>query len=226
MNLSMGETKSLVPRAVREAAIGHALFSTRDPEEWKSTFEDLGKLCAEVWQDDLPERDRAWAAAHRERFRKWVGDPGSSGTDPRVTAGAVQRSQGLLPRGFTPPWPMLLAAVESAFLAFMDAFEEAPAGDGERAAAEVAARLHRTYLWRTLSSDDATEQHRPRALRAFQRGFQLERRGTPSSMRRPIAAWGMSTAAGATPLLGALTRATSRAAAGSLTGRPADRGRT
>ncbi|WP_437852450.1 hypothetical protein [Sorangium sp. So ce363] len=74
MNPSMGEPKSLVPRVVREVTIGHALFSTKDPEEWKSRFEELGKLCAEVWHDDLPERDRAWAAAHRESFGKWVDD--------------------------------------------------------------------------------------------------------------------------------------------------------
>ncbi|WP_437575379.1 hypothetical protein [Sorangium sp. So ce887] len=186
MNLSMGETKAFVPRVVREAAIGHALFSTRDPEEWKSSFEDLGKLCAEVWHDDLPERDRAWAAAHRERFRKWVDDPGPNGADLGASASALRSSQGDIPRGFTPLWPMLLAAVESAFIAFVDAFDEAPAGDSERAPAEAASRLHRTYLWRILSSDDTAEQHRPRALRAFQRGFQLERRGTPRSMRRPI----------------------------------------
>ncbi|WP_437912748.1 hypothetical protein WME73_37805 [Sorangium sp. So ce302] len=186
MNPSLGETKPFVTRVVREAALGHALFSTKDPERWRSRSEDLGKLCAEVWYDDLPERDRAWAAAHRESFRKWVDDQGPNGTEPGASESALRGSQGHIPRTFTPPWPMLLAAVESAFLAFVNAFDETPASDGEQAPAAAASRLQRTYLWRTLASDDTAEQHRPGMLRAFQRGFRLALRGAPSSMKRPI----------------------------------------
>ncbi|WP_437276570.1 hypothetical protein WME90_35740 [Sorangium sp. So ce375] len=186
MNLSMGETKAFVPRVMREATIGHGLFSTKEPEEWKSSFEDLGKLYAEVWHDDLPEGDRAWAAAHRERFGEWLYEPRPSTIDRTASPSPPLSGAGRVPGRFTPPWPMLLAAVESAFLAFVNAFEEAPTGDSEQAAAGAASRLHRTYLWRILSADDTAEQHRPRALRAFQRGFQLGLRGTPRSMKRPI----------------------------------------
>ncbi|WP_437675421.1 hypothetical protein [Sorangium sp. So ce131] len=182
----MWESQPLVPRVVREAAIGHVLFSTKNPEEWKPHFEDLGKLCAEAWRDDLPEEDRAWAAAHREKFAKPIDGPRPSGTDPKVSAGALQGSHAPVPGEFSPPWPMLLDAVESAFLAFMGAFEEAHAGESDRAAADAASRLRRTYLWQTLSSGDTAEQHRSQALCAFQRGFQLGRRRRPRSMKRPI----------------------------------------
>ncbi|WP_437793985.1 hypothetical protein [Sorangium sp. So ce693] len=92
MNPSLGETKPFVPRVVREAALGHALFSTKDPEQWRSRSEDLGKLCAEVWHDDLPERDCAWSAAHRESFRKWVDDEGSTGIEPGASESALRGS--------------------------------------------------------------------------------------------------------------------------------------
>ncbi|WP_437722275.1 hypothetical protein [Sorangium sp. So ce861] len=80
---------------------------------------------------------------------------------------------------------MLLGAVESAFFASVRVFDVPPAGERERAAADAAVRLRRSYLWRTLSSDAAAAPHRPEALRAFQRGFELGR-GTPSSRRMPV----------------------------------------
>jgi hypothetical protein len=186
MKPSIWESKSLVGRLVREAAIGHGLFSTKDPETWKAHFEDLGKLCAEAWRDDLPEGDREWAAAHRERFERWVGEPRSHGDDARGDAGSSVGNPGALPGVSVPPWPMLLEAVESAFHAFVAGVEEAPAGEGEHATAHAASRLHRTYLWRTLSADNTAEAHRAEALRAFQRGFRLGRGGGPSLIRRPI----------------------------------------
>lgn len=185
MKSSMGKTKPLVRRDLCEAALGHRLFATRDPDGWKAHFEVLGTLCAEAWLDDLPEEDRAWAAAHRERFREWVDAPGPNGADPRSSASALQSGQVPVSGEFAPSWPMLLGAVESAFFASVRVFEVAPAGERERAAADATSRLHRTYLWRTLSSDAAAEQHRPEALRAFQRGFELGR-GTSSSIRSPV----------------------------------------
>ncbi|WP_437717137.1 hypothetical protein WMF45_12415 [Sorangium sp. So ce448] len=186
MSPSAGAMQPIVRRFLREVAIGYGLFSTRDPEEWKLYFEDLGKLCAEAWHDDLPEEDRAWAAARRERFGKWVEGPRPNGTGPQETASALPSGHSAVPERFTPPWPMLLDAVEAAFLSFLDGFEAAPAGESEDAAAEAMSRLHRTYLWQAFSSGDTAQKHGRVALRAFQKGFALGRRGRSGSMQRPI----------------------------------------
>ncbi|AUX36132.1 MULTISPECIES: hypothetical protein [Sorangium] len=182
---SIADPKPLIRRSLCEASLGQRLFSTRDPETWTAHFEALGTLCADAWLDDLPEADRAWAAAHRERFRRWIDVPRPNGADPRSGASALQSDQVPVPGELTLPWPMLLGAVESAFFASVRVFEVPPARERERAAADAAARLHRSYLWRTLSSDAAAAPHRPEALRAFQRGFELGR-GTPSSRRMPV----------------------------------------
>jgi hypothetical protein len=83
---------------------------------------------------------------------------------------------------------MLLEAVQSAFFAFLEAYKKEPSGTTElaAAAADPVSRLHRTYLWRTLASDDTAEADRAEALRAFRRGVRLGRRGKPKTLTRPI----------------------------------------
>ncbi|WP_433933829.1 hypothetical protein AB3662_05335 [Sorangium cellulosum] len=138
-----------------ELLAGYRLFSTRDPREWKSCLEDLGKLCAEAWRDDLSEeKDRTWAGAHRDKFKQWL--------DGRLA----------------PPWPMLIAAVKRAFLASRASLEREPTSEAERLA-----RLDRTHLWKTLTADDVAQGHGPEALRAFQRGFRLGRRRRTGPMK-------------------------------------------
>jgi hypothetical protein len=174
--------KPLVRRAMLEGAFGHGLFTTKDPDTWKSYLEDLGQLCANAWHDDLPEADRAWAEAHREKFRRWVDDSRPEGIDPRANAGALQGSRATFHRETAPPWAMLLEAVKSAYLACIEGFK----GQSERATAEAEGRVYRTYLWRTLAIDDAAEGHRPEALRAFRRGFRLGQQGRLSALMKPI----------------------------------------
>ncbi|WP_437690517.1 hypothetical protein [Sorangium sp. So ce176] len=142
----------------RELLAGYRLFSTRDPREWKSCLEDLGKLCAEAWRDDLSEeKDRAWAGAHRDEFKQWL--------DGRPA----------------PPWPMLIAAVKRAFLASRAPLEREPTSEAERLA-----RLDRTHLWKTLTAEDVAQGHGPEALRAFQRGFRLGRCERAHATKRNI----------------------------------------
>ncbi|WP_437724333.1 hypothetical protein [Sorangium sp. So ce861] len=143
---------------MNEAIAGSGMFMTKDPREWKSYLEHLGKVCAKAWRDDLSEeKDRAWAEAHREEFRHWV--------DGRPA----------------PPWPMLIAAVKRAFLASYKAILRKPSSD-----AEALARLDRTYLWKTLTAEDVAQGHGPDALRAFQRGFRLGQSERPCSTKRNI----------------------------------------
>src|SRR5262249_31421250 len=101
------ETTSFVGRAAREAAIGRGLVSTKDPADWKAHFEDLGKLCAEAWYDDLKGADRAWAAAHRGKFKHWVRDSQHKGLDPGTNA-SLQSNHGPFDWEPNPPWTMLL----------------------------------------------------------------------------------------------------------------------
>ncbi|WP_437631767.1 hypothetical protein [Sorangium sp. So ce854] len=81
---------------------------------------------------------------------------------------------------------MLLEAVQSAFFFMLVAFKKERPGTSELAEADPTSRLHRTYLWRTLTSDDTAEALRAEALRAFRRGFRIERRGKPKTLTRPI----------------------------------------
>ncbi|WP_437529657.1 hypothetical protein WME79_48170 [Sorangium sp. So ce726] len=143
---------------VREAGNGSVMFTTKDPREWKSSLQDLGKVCGTAWRDDLAEEEeRAWAEAHRKEFNHWV--------DGRVA----------------PPWPMLIAAVKRAFVAGYGALERKPTTE-----AEALARLDRTYLGKLLTADDVAQGHGPEALRAFQRGFRLGRSERPFSTKRNI----------------------------------------
>lgn len=138
-----------------EAGLGHSLFTTKDPESWKSSLEKLGKLCADIWRDDLPEEDRPWVEARREELGRW-GDALQRGKEP------------------APPWPMLLAAIKRAFFTLLECMNDKP--EGQRSAADPAARLSKTYLWQTLYADDASGGDRPEALRAFQRGWRFGQR--------------------------------------------------
>jgi hypothetical protein len=169
-----------------EAATGYCMFSSNDTEGWNMQLETLGRLCAEAWHHDLPEADRAWAEAHREKFGRWVHDSRPESIHPRANAGSLQSRQGRVDKEPAPPWPMLLEAVKSAFLALVVDFGQAPPGESGDATADPAARLDRTSLWRTLTADDTAQVDRPTALRAFQRGFRRGRRGNSSSMTRPI----------------------------------------
>jgi hypothetical protein len=144
--------------AVNEAGLGHVLFTTKDPREWKSDLEKLGKVCGQAWRDDLSEEeDRAWAEAHRKEFKHWV--------DGRPA----------------PPWPMLIAAVKRAFLASREFLQRDPKSE-----AEWLSRLDRTYLWKTLNAHDVAQGDGPEALRAFQRGFRLGHRERTRSTKRNI----------------------------------------
>ncbi|XXX74633.1 hypothetical protein WMF30_43985 [Sorangium sp. So ce134] len=81
---------------------------------------------------------------------------------------------------------MLLEAVQSAFFSMMEAFKKERPDTSERAVEDPMSRLHRTYLWRTLTSEDTAEELRAEALRAFRRGFRIGRRGKPRTLTRPI----------------------------------------
>ncbi|WP_437926507.1 hypothetical protein WMF37_47130 [Sorangium sp. So ce291] len=168
---------------LREADCGRGLFTTKDPVLWKSYLLDLGHLCAEAWNDDLPEEDRAWAAPYRQKFSRWIDDAGYP------TAG--QRDAGALPRHSVggdpaPPWPMLLEAVKSALYARLEIAKQIRPVTEERAVEDPTSRLHKSYLWRMLTSDDTADEHRAEALRAFRRGFRIGRTGKPRTLTRPI----------------------------------------
>ncbi|MGK3985771.1 hypothetical protein WME99_22175 [Sorangium sp. So ce136] len=81
---------------------------------------------------------------------------------------------------------MLLEAVKSAFFTMFEGLQQARPATDERAAEDPTSRLHKSYLWRTLTSDDTTEALRAEALRAFRRGFRIGRRGKPRTLTRPI----------------------------------------
>ncbi len=81
---------------------------------------------------------------------------------------------------------MLLEAVKSACFTMIEIAKRMRPDASERAAEDPTSRLHRSYLWRTLTSDDTDEQHRIEALRPFQRGFRIGRRGRPRTLTRPI----------------------------------------
>ncbi|AGP40212.1 hypothetical protein SCE1572_40340 [Sorangium cellulosum So0157-2] len=81
---------------------------------------------------------------------------------------------------------MLLEAVQSAFFSMMEASKEMRPDTSERAVEDPMSRLHRTYLWRTLTSEDTAEELRAEALRAFRRGYRIGRRGKPGTLTRAI----------------------------------------
>jgi hypothetical protein len=186
MKLRTSRVWYLMRRIEVEASTASCLFPPKDIWGRNMDLETLGRLCAEAWHDDLPEADRAWAEAHREKFRKWVDDSRPGAIRPKVDAGSPEGLTGRFDKEPAPPWPMLLEAVKSAFFAFIVDFEQTGEGEGEGATGDPTARLHRTSLWRALAVDDAPEVDRPSALRAFQRGFRRGRRGLPRSMTRPI----------------------------------------
>ncbi|XXX75277.1 hypothetical protein WMF30_47280 [Sorangium sp. So ce134] len=186
MKLRTSRVMYLMRRIDVEAGTAKGLFSPQDIWGRNMDLEILGRLCAEAWHDDLPEADRAWAEAHREKFGRWVNDSRPEAIRPRVDAGSLQSLPGRFDKEPAPPWPMLLEAVKSALFTFIVDFGQTVAGEGEGATGDPAARLHRTSLWRALAADDAPEEDRPSALRAFQRGFRRGRRGLPNSMTRPI----------------------------------------
>ncbi|WP_437990538.1 hypothetical protein [Sorangium sp. So ce145] len=186
MKLKTSRVWYLMRRSEVEAGTASCLFPPKDIWGRNMDLETLGRLCAEAWHDDLPEADRAWAEAHREKFGRWVDDSRPEAIRPRVDAGSPESLTGRFDKEPAPPWPMLLEAVKSAFFAFVVDFGQTVAGEGEGATGDPTARLHRTSLWRALTVDDAPEVDRPSALRAFQRGFRRGRRGLPRSMTRPI----------------------------------------
>ncbi|WP_437484464.1 hypothetical protein WME75_44865 [Sorangium sp. So ce1014] len=141
----------------RELFAGYGLFITKEPREWKSRLEELGKLCGEAWRDGLPDEDRAWAEAHRKEFRQWI--------DGRPA----------------PSWPMLLAAVKRVYLASRKSLQREPTSE-----AELLARLDRSSLWKMLTAADVAQGNGPEALRAFQRGFRLGHSERPCSTKRNI----------------------------------------
>ncbi|WP_437764700.1 hypothetical protein WME77_43250 [Sorangium sp. So ce764] len=81
---------------------------------------------------------------------------------------------------------MLLEAVQSAFFFMLEAFKNDHEGTSELAPIDPTSRLHGTYFWRTLTSDDTAAEIRAEALRAFRRGFRIGRRGKPRTLTRPI----------------------------------------
>ncbi|WP_437480441.1 hypothetical protein WME75_35575 [Sorangium sp. So ce1014] len=171
---------------VHEAGYGYGLFTTKDPALWKWHLENLGQLCAEAWDDDLAEEDRAWAESYRKRFSRWIDDSGCLGIGHKANARDLQSRHGRFDGEPTPPWPMLLEAVKSACFAMIEGLTKERTGATEREAADPPSRLHRSYLWRTLTSDETAEEHRVEALRAFRRGFRIGRRGKPKTLTRPI----------------------------------------
>ncbi|WP_437741167.1 hypothetical protein WMF39_36745 [Sorangium sp. So ce1504] len=185
MKLKTSRVWYLMRRIEVEAGTASHLFSPQDALGRNMDLETLGRLCAEAWHDDLPEADRAWAEAHREKFGRWVDDSRPEAIRPSVDAGSPESLTGRFDKEPAPPWPMLLEAVKSAFFAFVVDFGQTVAGEG--ATGDPTARLHRTSIWRALAVDDAPEVDRPSALRAFRRGVRRGRRGLPRSMTRPIA---------------------------------------
>ncbi|WP_437645423.1 hypothetical protein [Sorangium sp. So ce362] len=171
---------------VREAACGYSLFTTKDPDIWKWHIEELGELCTEAWDNDQPAEDRAWAERYRKKFSRWIDDFGHPAIGDKANAGALESHDGRVDDEPAPPWPMLLEAVKSACFAMIEGFTKENTGATECAAADPTSRLHRSYLWRTLTSDDTAEEHRAEALRAFRRGVRIGRRGRPRTLTRPI----------------------------------------
>ncbi|KYF62175.1 hypothetical protein BE15_40630 [Sorangium cellulosum] len=169
----------------REGAHGYGLFTTKDPGSWNWDLENLGQVCAEAWDDGLLEEDRAWAERRREKFARWIDDSRPPGVG-QGNAGAPPSPHGRFDRQSAPPWPMLLEAVQSAFFVMFEALKKERPGTGELAEADPTSRLHRTYFWRMLTSDDTAEELRAQALRAFRRGFRIGRRGKPKTLTRPI----------------------------------------
>lgn len=167
----------------RERGYGYALFTTKDPGLWKWHLENLGQLCAEAWDDDLPEEDRAWAEPYRQKFSRWIDDSEYHGVHQRDGDALHGHAFDGEP---APPWPMLIEAVESAFFMMFEGLQQARPATDERAAEDPTSRLHRSYLWQTLTSDDTAEELRAQALRAFRRGFRIGRRGKPRTLTRPI----------------------------------------
>ncbi|WP_437276567.1 hypothetical protein WME90_35725 [Sorangium sp. So ce375] len=167
---------------LREAAFGHGLFTTKNSDTWKWHLANLGQACAEAWDDSLPEEDRVWAEPYRKKFSRWIEDSGHPAIGHEANEGVLQSRHGRP----APPWPMLLEAVKSAFFAMIEAFKKEGPEASEPAALDPMSRLHRTYLWQTLTSDDTAEEHRAEALRAFRRGFRIGRRGKPRTLTRPI----------------------------------------
>jgi hypothetical protein len=160
------------------------LFTSKEPDRWTWDLENLGRQCGEAWRVDLLEEDRAWAAAHRKKFSRWTDDARAPGVADKASADARQR------RAFAgvpvPPWPMLLEVVQSAFFAFLEAFKKEPSDASAPAPPDPVTRLHRSYVWHRLTSDDTAEKDRAEALRAFRRGYRIERRGKPKTLTRPI----------------------------------------
>lgn len=175
-----------MPRAAIEAVVGYSLFSRTDPDGWNPYLENLGKLCAEAWLNDLPERDREWAETHREKFGRWVTDSPSNSLGASGSAGSRRSGPPSVDARSVPPWPMLLEALKSAFLAAVESLKKEPADQKVRAPFDTETHVHQTYLWLMLVAGNASETLRPPALRAFRRGFWLGRRGEPSSLIRPI----------------------------------------
>ncbi len=174
MNPSAGSTAA--HRTPLHARGGHwirRLYSTRDPEEWKPYFEDLGKLCAEAWHDDLPEEDRGWAAARRERFRKWVEGPRPNGNSARrrpreAPSRAIQRR----PRTVHPP----VADVARRCRGRVPRVPRWLRGGARRRERRCGGRGDIASppdlpSGKALSSGDTAEKHGSMALRAFQRGL-------------------------------------------------------
>ncbi|WP_437587512.1 hypothetical protein [Sorangium sp. So ce1000] len=172
--------------AVQEAGYGYGLFTTKSPDLWKWHLENLGQLCAEAWDDGLPEEDSAWANPYRKKFSRWIDDSGHADIGRKANAADLQSRHGRLGGEPAPPWPMLLEAVQSAFFAMLEAFRKERPDASESAAVDPISRLHKTYLWQTLTSDDTPQEHRVDALRAFRRGFRIGRRGRPRTLTRPI----------------------------------------
>ncbi|WP_437912745.1 hypothetical protein WME73_37795 [Sorangium sp. So ce302] len=170
---------------LREAVFGHGLFTTKDPKSWNWDLENLGRHCAEAWRDDLLEEDRIWAERHRKKFRQWIDDSRPPGVG-QGNAGALPSRHGRFDGHPAPPWPMLLEAVQSAFFFMLEAFKEEHGDTSELAPIDPTSRLHGTYFWRTLTSDDTAAEIRAQALRAFRRGFRIGRRGKPRTLTRPI----------------------------------------
>ncbi|WP_437722273.1 hypothetical protein [Sorangium sp. So ce861] len=171
---------------IREAACGHSLFTTKDPDTWKWYLENLGELCAKAWGTDLPAEDQAWAEPYRKKFSRWIEDLERPVLDHKANTRDLESHDGRFDDELAPPWPMLLEAVQSACFAMIEVFTKESTGTIERAAPDPTSRLHRSYLWRTLTSDDTAEEHRTEALRAFRRGFRIERRGKPKTLTRPV----------------------------------------
>ncbi|WP_438032808.1 hypothetical protein [Sorangium sp. So ce204] len=171
---------------MQEAGYGYGLFTTKSPDLWKWHLENLGQLCAEAWDDSLPEEDRAWAEPYRKKFSTWIDDSGHADMDHKASAVYLRSRHGRFGGEPASPWPMLLEAVQSAFFAMLEGFKKERPGASEPAAVDPMSRLHKTYLWQTLTSDETAQEHRVDALRAFQRGFRIGRRGRPRTLTRPI----------------------------------------